>query len=94
LPDWPFLGQIKKNWPRFKLVGLKILVGLLAFFWLHLKLAGLKNFFALLAFFALEQVLLKENITIPVFSATHCKIFVMNSRSDVRIVILVIFEGF
>jgi len=23
LPDWPFLGQISKIWPRFKLVGLK-----------------------------------------------------------------------
>jgi len=31
LPGWRFLGLISEIWPRFKLVGLKSLVGLLAF---------------------------------------------------------------
>ena len=56
LPGWPVLGQISKLWPRFQLVGLKILVGLLAFFWPSIKLVGLKKyvwpFGSFLAFFA------------------------------------------
>jgi len=51
LPDWPLLGEISEIWPRCKLVGLKILVGIFAFFDLISSWLAVKNVFGLLALF-------------------------------------------
>jgi len=64
LPDWPFLGQNSKIWPRFKLVGLKNFSLPFGSVWPNLKLVGLKK----LAWpFYTDIGSMKENITIPIF---------------------------
>jgi len=83
LPGWPFLGQISDIWPRFKLVGLKILVGFLAFFWLHLKLVGLKKIFwpfaSFLAFFRWIGFLWRKILLFYFLRQHFCKLFVINA---------------
>ena len=57
LPGRPFLGQISKIWPRFKLVGLNNFSCFLGFFGLILNRLALNVFGLLalfLAFFTLE----------------------------------------
>jgi len=108
LPDWPFLGQISKIWPRFKLVGLKSFSWPFGLFWPQLNLASLKNLFGLkkanlatlngafwllLGHFHAEIGSYEGKYSYSNFSVTHLQTFVINAIPDVRILIFVIFEG-
>jgi len=62
-----FQAQSSQSWLRFKVVGLKILFGLLTFFGLISSWLALANSFGL---FTLKTL----NITIPFLSATHLQI--------------------
>ena len=66
-----FVGQMSEIWPRFKLVVLKNFIwsfGIISS-WLALEICLAVWFF--FGFFMLKNLPLKENITIPFFSATR-----------------------
>jgi len=92
-----FLSQISEIWSRFKLVGLKNLVGLLAFFRRRLKVTGLKKsvrpFDSFFDHFYAEVGSYEGKYCCSICLATHCKFFVINAIADVRITIFVVFGG-
>jgi len=95
LPGRPFLGQISKIWPRFKLVGLNNFSCFLGFFGLILNRLALRNVFGLLTFFGLFYagiISYEGKYCYSIFLATHLQNVCDKCYIRPRILILVIFD--